>query len=106
VLHQLTDLIGAFEDEFKQKTERQKGGQGGGGKQPLVPPMVEIKLMRRLQGDVNAKVDTFWKQNPEVREGKLDERQRRTLERLYNQQSRIRADLEKLIQSIYARQGG
>ena len=110
VLHQLTDLIGAFEDEFKSKKPDQGGqgqqGQQGQGRQPRVPPMVEIKLMRRMQNDVNAKVDTFWKQNPDVREGKLDERQRRTLERLYNQQSRIRADLEKLIQSIYARQGG
>jgi uncharacterized phage infection (PIP) family protein YhgE len=110
VLHQLTDLIGAFEDEFKSKKPEQgkpgQQGQQGQGRQPLVPPMVEIKLMRRMQNDINAKVDTFWKQNPDVREGKLDERQRRTLERLYNQQSRIRVDLEKLIQSIYARQGG
>jgi hypothetical protein len=110
VLHQLADLIGAFEDEFKgrQKPEQSKPGepQPQGGKQPLVPPMVEVKLMRRLQNDVNAKVDSFWKQNPDVREGRIDERRRRTLERLYNQQSRIRADLEKLIKSIYARQGG
>jgi hypothetical protein len=104
VSHQLTQLVQAFEDELKTRKDRPKGGeepQGGGGRMPLVPPIVEIKLLRRLQMELNAKVETFWQQNPGVREGGLDDRQRRTLERLYNRQGKIADDLQRLIDSVY-----
>jgi hypothetical protein len=108
VIHQLTQLIQAFEDEIQRR--QQQGGGGpppppGGGRAPLVPPTVEIKLLRRMQMDLNAKVETFWRQNPAVKEGKIEDRQRRTLERLYNRQGKIADDLEKLVRSVYGRGG-
>jgi hypothetical protein len=108
VIHQITELIQAFEDEIQRR--QQTGGEGGGqpppgGKAPLVPPIVEIKLLRRMQMDLNGKVETFWRLNPAVREGTIDERQRRTLERLYNRQGKIADDLEKLVRSVYGRGG-
>jgi hypothetical protein len=58
-----------------------------------------------MQNDLNAKVEAFWAENPGVREGALDERQRRTIERLYHQQGRLRADLEKLVRSVFGSGG-
>jgi hypothetical protein len=66
-----------------------------------VPPIVEIKLLRRLQLDLNGKLESFLRQNPAAREGKLSEAQQRLLERLSNQQTRIADDLERLVQSVY-----
>jgi chromosome segregation ATPase len=101
----LTTLVQAFEDEIKRRSEK------GGGKPPppgsgqaraaLVPPIVEIKLMRRLQGILNTKLETFWSQNPGVREGKIDDKTRRVLESLYHQQQTIADALEALKQSVY-----
>jgi chromosome segregation ATPase len=107
VEHALGDLIGAFEDEIERRQKEgdqpPPEGQGQPGKPPLVPPMVEIKLLRRMQNDLNQKVETFWRTNPGVRDGSLGERERRTLERLYNQQGHIADDLQKLIDAVFSR---
>jgi hypothetical protein len=63
---------------------------------------VELKVLRRMQTDLNSKIQNFWAANPGVREGTMDERQKRTIERLYHQQNRLREDLEKLVQAIFA----
>jgi hypothetical protein len=104
VVHGLSNLIAGFEDEIQRRREPQRdgGGQAGGqGRPPLVPPSVEIKFLRRLQNDLNTKIETFWRQNPAVREGRLDERQRRTIERLYHQQGRLAENLERLMKSVF-----
>jgi hypothetical protein len=110
VLHALGDLIGGFTDEI-QRRQQEDQGQGdppeGGqqGKPPLVPPIVEIKLLRRLQQDVNLKLQNFWAQNPGAREGRMDDAQRRLLERLYHEQGGLAEDLEKLIETVFRGQG-
>jgi predicted metal-dependent hydrolase len=104
---QLTELIQAFEDEIERRKEPPKDPQGQSppqGRAPLVPPMVELKLLRRMQMDLNAKVEAFWRLNPSVREGAIDDRQKRTIERLYNRQAKIADDLQKLIDSVYGHQ--
>ena len=108
VIHQLADLVAAFEEEIKRREEPQGQGQKPpegqepqGGRQPLVPPIVEIKLLRRLQLDLNGKLESFWSRSPAAREGTLTDAQKRLLERLSNQQTRIADDLERLVQSVY-----
>ena len=107
VNHRLSDLILAFEEEIARRREepgdeKQKPDESGeSGKPVLVPPIVEIKLLRRLQLDVNGKLDSFWRRNPSLRDGRVDDVQRRTLERLYNEQGHIADDLEKLIKSVF-----
>jgi hypothetical protein len=104
-VREMSDLIGAFEDEIERRREEGQGGGGGGGRPPLVPPTVEIKLLRRMQMDLNARLEAFWRDNPDVRQGRVDERQRRTLERLYNQQGHIADDLDKLKKAVSGHQG-
>src|SRR5262245_58037668 len=100
----IADLIGAFEDEIQRRQKPSQGqgqqGQQPNGKPPLVPAIVELKLMRRMQNDLNQKVENFWRQNPGVRQGDLTDRQRRALERLYNQQGHIADDFQKLLDAI------
>ena len=104
ILHAISDLIGGFEDEIARRQEPPKEGQPGQqGKPLLVPPTVEIKLMRRVQVDLNAKIESIWRSNPGLTKGQLDDRTRRTLERLYNQQARLADDLEKLMKSVFGR---
>jgi len=51
----LTSIIEALKEEEREKdkflSEPQKGGGGGGGggKKPLIPPLAELKLLKRLQ---------------------------------------------------------
>ena len=46
-------------------------------------------------------IENFWRRNPSVREGRINEQQRRTLERLYHQQGRLSRILKELKQAIY-----
>jgi hypothetical protein len=71
------------------------------GKPVLVPPITELKLMRRLQTDLNRKIETFKQTNPGISEGEVDDNQRRRLERLSHQQGRIQKTLDELIQKIF-----
>ena len=64
--------------------------------------IVEIKLLRRLQMDLNRKIDSFWKRNESVRRQEVDERQRRQLERLSHQQSRIERSFRELFEKIFS----
>ncbi|MHC5011662.1 MAG: hypothetical protein ACYTG6_12070, partial [Planctomycetota bacterium] len=102
VIRRLEDLVGGFEDEIeRRRNPPQQGQPQNGGPPPLVPPIVEVKLIRRLQQDLNLKVETFWRRNPSVQEGKLTEAQRRTLERLYHQQGRLSRVLEELKRAVF-----
>ena len=71
-----------------------------------MPPIVEIKLLRRLQQDLNRKIESFWRRNPGIGEGEVDDRQRRTLERLSHQQGRIKRDLDELMKKVFGSGGG
>jgi hypothetical protein len=111
VVHGLSNLIAGFEDEIERRRQpnsgQGQGGQGGQGKPPLVPPVVEIKFLRRLQNDLNAKIESFWRDNPSVRDGRIDERQKKAIERLFHQQQRLADNLERLSKSVFgAGEGG
>ena len=54
-----------------------------------------------MQQDLNLKIENFWRRNPSVQEGRVDDQQRRTLERLYHQQGRLSRILKELKQAIY-----
>ncbi|MCL2700896.1 MAG: DUF4175 family protein [Phycisphaerae bacterium] len=51
-------------DALKQEQQRRKqqggggGGGGGGGQAPLVPPVAELKMLKSLQLDINARTET------------------------------------------------
>ncbi len=115
VLHRLDDLIGGFDDELERRQQDpqqgqgqqgQQGQQGGQGRPKLVPFLVEIKLLRRQQMDLNHKVRRFFELYPDVREGRLGETERRALERLYHQQGRIKRVLEDLVESALQQDEG
>ncbi|MFH0939295.1 MAG: hypothetical protein V1899_08440 [Planctomycetota bacterium] len=54
VIKKLGELIEALKRE-QQKKNRGGGGGGGGGQQPLVPPLAELKMLKIMQRDVNAR---------------------------------------------------
>ena len=99
VIQRLGDLIGGFEDEIERRQEagQPKPGEGGGQMKPkLVPPIAEIKLIRRRQQDLGQKIENFWRRNRSIREGEVSDVQRRVLERLLLQQGRLARMLEAL----------
>ena len=109
VIQRIDDLIGGFTDVIKQKQQPPGEGQEPpppGQKPPLVPAIVEIKLLRRLQQDLNRKIEGFWRRNPDVKAGEVDDRQKRTLERLSHQQARLKRILDALIKQVFGNQGG
>ena len=105
VIYRLESLIGGFTDVIEQKQDEDQGQppeqQPGQGKPPLVPPDVEIKLLRRLQQDLSTKIENFWRTNPEITEGKVSARARRTLERMSHHQGRIKRDLDALMKKVF-----
>jgi hypothetical protein len=105
VIVETTQLIQAFEDEITRRKKPAPPPPPGESGQPpkpvLVPPSVEIKLLRRLQMDLNAKVETLWRTQEALKKGQIEEAQRRTLERLYHQQQKLADDLEALLKSVY-----
>ncbi|MDA1196092.1 MAG: hypothetical protein O2894_13055 [Planctomycetota bacterium] len=108
VIHRLDGLIGGFTDAIEQKAEEGGGPppDGQSGKPPLVPGIVEIKLLRRLQQDLNVKIDSFWKRNPSVQRQEVDDLQRRLLERFSHQQARVEKAFRELYRQIFPDEGG
>jgi len=51
----LQELIDALATELarRQEENQQGGGRGGQGRQPLVPPLAELKMLRTLQTQIN-----------------------------------------------------
>ena len=108
VIHRIEDLIGGFEDELERRQQENPQGRPPPpgqqqGKPPLVPVLVEIKLLRRQQQDLNVKVQRFWERNPAVTRGEVTPDQARLLERLYHQQARLTRALEALVESALGR---
>jgi hypothetical protein len=66
------------------------GGGGGGGSGDGIPPMAQLKVLRSLQVDVNARTERFHQQHPDVT--KLTEKQRQALQALRQEQQDV-ADL-------------
>ena len=101
ILRRVDDLIGGFKDVIEQKSEGGGGQPPSGGGQPppqLVPPIVELKLMRRLQMDLNQRMGGFLRRHAdELGQGELDPAVRRRLERLAHQQARLKTEMQRLI---------
>jgi hypothetical protein len=55
VIKKLSDLIEALRKERNKPDKGGGGGGGGGGKQPLVPPLAELRMLKIMQRDVNAR---------------------------------------------------
>jgi DNA repair exonuclease SbcCD ATPase subunit len=111
VIHRINDLIGGFEDELgRRQKEPQQGGGGGQqqqqGKPPLVPMLVELKLLRRTQADLVTKVQRFWELHPDLDASNLTEAQRRAVERLFHAQGRMRRVFEDLVERFLRQPDG
>jgi hypothetical protein len=105
VIHRIDDLVGGFEDELERRQQESQGQppeKGKPGKPPLVPMIVELKLLRRQQQDLNVKVQRFWERNPAVGHGEISPDHARLIERLYHQQGRLTRALEELVATALA----
>lgn len=95
VLRRLQDLAEALkhrkeEMEAAQKGKPQDGGQqqNGEAKKPLVPPAAELRMLKSLQEEVNAGLDSL--SGTLEAEGPLPEDAAREVDRLARRQSRLR----------------
>jgi hypothetical protein len=97
VLRKLVELERVFGDELNRRQKKPPQQQGGGGqqKQPLVPPIMEVIMLRNMQAELNGELGRLTK---ELRNKKdLDPMDREYLERLANRQGMIKDVWEKFM---------
>jgi hypothetical protein len=78
-----------------------EGGAGGGGDEGL-PPLVQYKLLRSLQAEVNQRTEEFARKHPDA--SRLTERDQAELQGLRREQKEIADLLDELAQP--AEEGG
>jgi hypothetical protein len=72
------------------------GGGGGGAEGDGIPPLAQLKLLRQLQADINARTVEFRKVHPEGE--KLDEKAQTELQTIRKEQQELADLLDELIQ--------
>jgi hypothetical protein len=71
------------------------GGSGGGGGNPDgIPPLAQLKLLRALQSDVNARTEEFGKAHPDPKQ--LDDKAREQLAQIRKDQQEVADLLEEM----------
>jgi hypothetical protein len=98
ILRKLVELERVFDDELtrRQKEPEQQDQQGGGNqKQPLVPPIAEVLLLRNMQAELNGQIERFLRENRGKKE--LSPLDRDYLEQLANRQGMIKDVWEKFM---------
>jgi DNA repair exonuclease SbcCD ATPase subunit len=82
----LQEMIDAVGDEIKRRSRGGGGGgggggEGGGGQTPLIPPAAELKMLRRLQLQVNSQTTRLDAMRDEMTEEQVAERAKTIAER-------------------------
>jgi hypothetical protein len=72
------------------------GGGGGGAEGDGIPPLAQLKLLRQLQAEINARTLEFRKAHPDA--DKLDEKAKTELQGIRKEQQELADLLEELIQ--------
>ena len=106
VVRKFEELIDALKKERDRRDKDKKkggggGGGGGGGKQPLVPPLAELKMIRKMQGDVNEKTKSVDEAVSKAASKKLTEEWKALLERAAQKQgdvAKVTKDLADLLE--------
>ena len=105
-LHRLDQLLEALKEE-PGKAMRPPGGggggggggdggQGGGGGGDGLPPLVQYKLLRSLQSEINQRTEEFARKHPVS--SKLSDKDQAELKAIQKEQSEIADLLEEVIQ--------
>jgi hypothetical protein len=71
-----------------------EGGSGGGGGGEGIPPLVQYKLLRAMQAEINQKTDNFARKHPDVK--KLSKQEQEELTGLQQEQKEIADLVEKI----------
>jgi hypothetical protein len=102
VVRKLSELVDALRKERKEKQQQQGGGGGGGGggKSPLVPPLAELKMLRIMQRDVNARTKRIDEQVVKTPEKKLTNDMKETLRRTAQKEGDIARITEKMAKQL------
>jgi hypothetical protein len=104
VIKKLGELVDALRKERKEKQQQQQkgggGGGGGGGKPPLVPPLAELKMLRIMQRDVNARTKRVDEQVVKTPEKKLTNDMKETLRRTAQKEGDIARITEKMAKQL------
>ncbi|OHB72723.1 MAG: hypothetical protein A2W23_04215 [Planctomycetes bacterium RBG_16_43_13] len=94
IIKRLQDLVDAFKDEREKKKKKGGGGGGGGGgKPPLVPDIVQLRMLRTMQRDILKRTEGF-KQTFGKEGEDLDPLEKQILRRLTSEQGKL-GDLMK-----------
>jgi hypothetical protein len=103
-LRRLDQLLEALKEE-PGKAMRPPGGssgpggdsgQSGGAAGDGLPPLVQYKLLRALQSEINQRTEDFARRHPDL--SKLDEREQAELKAIQNEQSEVADLLEEIAQ--------
>ena len=97
IIRKLTDLYDAF--NIKRRQGKGGGGQGQQGKPPLVPDIVQLNLMKKIQEQILKKTQKYQARHPKQGED-LPEQDRRTLKRLSDEQGELSRILGKFIEKF------
>jgi len=106
VLERMEDLRKALDRELKRRDKKKEEQQQQGqqqqqqGKQPLVPPLAELKMLRGMQEDVNKRTRNLYNALRDAKDGKLNRVQQRLLSRLTDGQGNIRELLQELNENL------
>ena len=97
-VHEPQDVLGDLHDAFniKRKQGGGGGGGGGGGKPPLVPDIIQLNLMKKIQERILKKTQDYRGRHPKEGED-LCEDERRALKRLSDEQGELGRILGKFL---------
>ncbi len=88
-LRKMKELVDAFELKRKQSKQQGGGGSGqGGGKPPLVPDLVQLNMMKKLQEDLLRKTQGVQRGYKSDRED-LTPAEKTLLQRLSDEQGKL-----------------
>src|SRR5262249_10793283 len=87
----------------KAEAERPAGGGGGGGggggpEDTGLPPLAQLKLLRKLQQDVNERTEVFKREHPDLKQ--LVDKDKLELDSIRKEQRDVADLLEELLKSV------
>jgi hypothetical protein len=97
ILRKLTDLFEAF--AMKLKAGKGGGGGQGGGKPPLVPDIVQVNLMKKMQQHILKRTQAYKGRMPKDG-GDLPEADKAMLKRLSDEQGELYRIMSKFIEKF------